>query len=44
MRDKEIVGLWEAYTKIYEQVQSESVEEVDNYDEILEYLLSEGYS
>jgi hypothetical protein len=44
MRDQEIVGIWEAYTKIYEQDQSESVEQVDNYDEILEYLLSEGYS
>ncbi len=39
-----MLGLMEAYTKIYEQVQNESVEEVDNYDEILEYLLSEGYS
>jgi hypothetical protein len=44
MRDQEMLGLMEAYTKIYEQVQNESVEEVDNYDEILEYLLSEGYS
>jgi hypothetical protein len=44
MRDQEMLGLMEAYTKIYGQVQNESVEEVYNYDEILEYLLSEGYT
>ena len=44
MRDQEFIDLANAYTKIYEQVQNESVKEIDNYDEILEYLLSEGYS
>jgi hypothetical protein len=44
MRDQEFIDLENAYAKIYEQVQNEPVEEVDNYDEILEYLLSEGYS
>ena len=44
MRDKEFIDLANAYTQIYSRVQIESVEEVDNYDQILEYLLSEGYS
>ena len=44
MRDQEIIDLYEAYASIYGQVQNESDEGVDNYDEILEYLLSEGYS
>jgi hypothetical protein len=39
-----MLGLMESYNKIYGQVQNKSVEEVDNYDQILEYLLSEGYS
>jgi hypothetical protein len=44
MRDKEFIDLANAYKQIYNRVQIESVEEVDNYDQILEYLLSEGYS
>ena len=44
MRDQEFTDLAESYNQIYKRVQIESIEEVDNYDQILEYLLNEGYS
>lgn len=45
MRDKEFVDLQEAYNKIYQCIDEETkLEEVDFYDEVLEYLLSEGYT
>ncbi len=48
MRDKEFVDLSDAYKQIYEHVDVHSEnnvqEEVDIYDQVLEYLLNEGYS
>jgi len=52
MRDQEIVGLWEAYNQIYEEVDTRRApkeledvrEQSDLYDIILSHLLDEGYS
>lgn len=45
MRDKEFIDFENAYNKIYQCVDEETkFEEVGLYDEILEYLLNEGYS
>lgn len=44
MRDQEIVGLWEAYNQIYQEIDEQVDGGIDTYDEILEYLLGEGYS
>ncbi len=48
MRDKEFVDFSNAYKQIYEHVdlhpENNIQEEVDIYDQVLEYLLNEGYS
>ena len=48
MRDKEFIDLSNAYNQIYEHVdllpENDVQEEVDVYDQVLEYLLNEGYS
>ena len=48
MRDKEFVDFSNAYKQIYEHVdlrtENDVQEEVDIYDQVLEYLLNEGYS
>ena len=44
MRDQEIVGLWESYNQIYQEIDEQVDGGIDTYDEILEYLLGEGYT
>ena len=47
MRDKEFVDLFDAYKQIYEHVDvyvENGIQEEDIYDQVLEYLLNEGYS